>query len=1419
MNIWIDSVEVGQVRLSSGTGFVLALVFGALLMLAGCGRHGDELSFGSLPMAPANPVDTRTGEASVRMSFCLTPDVTDGIVAPSIRGEAGTQPQVGVTFVVFHPGDETTPVTYLTASATPDANNRVTLDMTLPALPTVAKIQIASGAIASYSAFRGALDLQPGQNTMIVQPSGSGFTRDIVAQTMEQIVITQSRRSLAGNDLATRITDAVRSVNRSQDLPLVYAAALEATGNALQRTVGAGSVAGYAYTEVTTGGSQRGAVRAAPAAGAAVWVEQFPNIRTTADSQGRYLLAGVPAGRVNIIVDDVKGTVSTHYKQRSPPVAVASSTTTPTEAPQLTTVVARNSISGYVRDDRTQEPIEGVRVTVWGQVSTTGSDGHYTVYNMPQGSWDVEYQILGYETKVHAVSFSTESAQEHSVTLRSLDKFPPIITDLQVVNIAADGTSAQINWVTNEPSSSQVEFGPTTAYGFMTQLADTNPRVKIHEVHLGPNYYYNSIALTLTPGTTYHFRVKSQDGAENLARSMDATFTTPDNAAPTVENLAADQVTTSTARIRWRTNEPATSEIEYGPGNYNETAGDAVNRVTSHTVLLTGLTPGTSYHVQVRSADQSNNRVPAGYYTTGFTTVTVTPPVVTNHEVPNTSLMATSATIVWSTDRLTTTELQYGTSNITYGSFASGAAGLSTTHTITLNGLTPNTLYHVRFLSRDSAGLAVPPESSTMSFGTPGHSYPSLTSGPVYDPLTQTSVTITWTTDRPTTTALEYGTNNVTYGMAATGSTSLSTSHSMTLSGLLPGTTYYLRLTSIDSNALMMTNNVHQFNTQGNVLPVVSNLAVNATATTAVVTWTTDEPATSELEFGVDQNYGTPVSGTAGLRTTHSVNVTGLTQNTRYHLRVLSRDEFGGLTQQGHAISFVTAIGAGPTFTSAGTSTSARPTWEWTAQDGVDIYFWRLDNPTVDTSSQYTWSTDWTPDTDLTEGRHKLYVRSRSAVDSSILSPTASFEIFVDLAPLTPEMSGASPTHSLRPTWYWRSGGLGSGTYRVRLDNPDLSAGTTEVVGTSWQPTTNLTDGMHTLYVQERDGGGQWSPTGSFEAEIGMWFGLYAGQIDEPGSADAATASANFNEPYGMAIDGSGNLYVADRANHAIRKITSAGQVSTVAGIPTVSGSLDGLPGAAKFNGPQAVALDAAGNIYVADTDNHTIRKIAASNGQTTTIAGQAGDPGSIDGAGTTARFNSPRGIAVDSSGNVYVADSGNHTIRKIAASDQNVTTIAGSAGNPGTLTGTGGAARFNAPCGLAFFANGDLLVADFGNSALRRVTPAGVTTNFAGLPGNQGFVDATGTTARFWNPTSVAATSDGGFVVGEASSRVRRVTSGAVVTLLGGNGENTTVIGVRSAAKFTQIWGIAANAAGQVFVAEASGQAGHVIRIGTYAE
>ena len=300
------------------------------------------------------------------------------------------------------------------------------------------------------------------------------------------------------------------------------------------------------------------------------------------------------------------------------------------------------------------------------------------------------------------------------------------------------------------------------------------------------------------------------------------------------------------------------------------------------------------------------------------------------------------------------------------------------------------------------------------------------------------------------------------------------------------------------------------------------------------------------------------------------------------------------------------------------------------------------------------------------------------------------------------------------------------------------------------------------------------------------------------GFANGTGRAASFNAPAGIALDAQGNVYVADRGNNVIRKITPAGAVTTFAGNGTV-GAADGSGNLASFNNPAAVAVSNLGNVFVADSRNNLIRMVTPA-GVVTTFAGN-GAIGAANGTAATASFSNPSGVAVDNAGNVYVADTGNALVRAITPAGV-VTTLAGS-GAPGFADGTGAAASFDNPTGIAIDATGNLLVADKGNNRIRMITPAGIVSTFAGS-GAAGSINDTGIAASFNNPTGIGVSSAGNiFVADSANNLIRRITSTGAVNTLAGTGSAGAVNGRIAVASFSNPGGVAADGAGNVYVAD----------------
>lgn len=316
-----------------------------------------------------------------------------------------------------------------------------------------------------------------------------------------------------------------------------------------------------------------------------------------------------------------------------------------------------------------------------------------------------------------------------------------------------------------------------------------------------------------------------------------------------------------------------------------------------------------------------------------------------------------------------------------------------------------------------------------------------------------------------------------------------------------------------------------------------------------------------------------------------------------------------------------------------------------------------------------------------------------------------------------------------------------------------------------------------------------------------------------PGATNGYGSNARFDHPLGAAADAAGNVYVADTENGTIRKITPQGYASLLAGLAGHFGSGNGLGTNARFYAPQGIAADAAGNVIVADTANATIRKVTPAGG-VTTLAGAAGSFNRYDGSSSNARFYQPEGLALDAAANTYVADSWNHTIRRITPAGM-VTTLAGLAGTSGSADGTGSKARFHRPSGIAVDAATNLFVTDSLNHTVRKITPGGLVSTIAGLPGVWGNADGTNSAARFFQPQGIVAVSTNTVFVVDSGNQVIRMLSASgtnwvVSTVAGSLGANGSTNGLGGAAQFSFPAGLALDSAGYLYIADAGN---HLIR------
>jgi sugar lactone lactonase YvrE len=410
------------------------------------------------------------------------------------------------------------------------------------------------------------------------------------------------------------------------------------------------------------------------------------------------------------------------------------------------------------------------------------------------------------------------------------------------------------------------------------------------------------------------------------------------------------------------------------------------------------------------------------------------------------------------------------------------------------------------------------------------------------------------------------------------------------------------------------------------------------------------------------------------------------------------------------------------------------------------------------------------------------------------------------------------------------------GTNALRLITPSVAGGQTNwvvstITNTSQtplrQPQGIAVDSGGNVYVADTGNQVIWKIT--YNSHTHLWvFRTVAGSTGTAGSADGINSAALFSSPQALVVDTASNVLVADTVNSTLRKISPSGAnwvVSTIAGLAGVNGAADGTNSGARFNNPRGLALDAAGNVFVSDTANSTVRKVAPGGGANwvvSTLAGQAPSAGSEKGTNSASGLAFPSGLAADPSGTFYLTDTDSSTIRQVSASGETnwtVSIIAGAPGSVGSADGNGSTARFYYPSGLAIDGASNLFVADTANQTIRKLTPpaAGLGTNWtistvAGSAGNIGSADGTNSEAQFQYPSGLAADAAGNlFVADTYNCTIRRLTPSVaggrtnwVVTTIAGQAQFPgSVDGTDASARLSYPSGITMDSAGSLYVTD----------------
>jgi len=518
-------------------------------------------------------------------------------------------------------------------------------------------------------------------------------------------------------------------------------------------------------------------------------------------------------------------------------------------------------------------------------------------------------------------------------TFATTDSVLPVISGVQATSITE--TSAFVIWNTDEAADSLVNYGNTTSLG-----------QSVSDGGLTTNH---SLPLTgLQPGTTYYYEVQSTDAANNTATDNDSgtyySFTTlvGDSTPPVISNVQATDITGTTATVSWDTDEAADSVVNYGETTALGSTESNAALVVSRSILLSGLTPNTTYYYEVESTDSANNTATddnsSAYYT--FTTLDTVAPVISN--VQATGITGTSATITWTTDENADSAVNYGETTA-LGSTESDAS-LITSHSIDITGLSPNTTYYYEVQSTDSANNTATDDNSGgyYTFTTLDTVAPLISNVQTSD-ITGSTASVSWDTDEAADSVVNYG---ETTALGSTESNAnLVVSRSIMLAGLTPNTTYYYEVQSTDSANNTATDDnsgaYYTFTTLDTVAPIISSVQTTGiTGNSATITWTTDEPADSVVDYGETTALGSTETD-ASLITSHSIDLTGLSPNTTYYYEVQSADAANNTAtddNSGAYYTFTTLDTVAPVISNVQTSdiTGTTATVSWDTDEAAD---------------------------------------------------------------------------------------------------------------------------------------------------------------------------------------------------------------------------------------------------------------------------------------------------------------------------------------------------------------------------------------------------------------------------------------------------------------------------------------------------
>jgi len=752
--------------------------------------------------------------------------------------------------------------------------------------------------------------------------------------------------------------------------------------------------------------------------------------------------------------------------------------------------------------------------------------------------------------------------------------------------------SAVISWSTDLPTYySRILYGTAQGgpYGSATSPYDLSSMVA---------QYSHMAAITgLAADTTYYYNVESTWdnpglGNDIVTTSSEYSFTTN---AFTISGVTSSNVTSTSATVTWNTNVLATSNVNYGlttgygwqaPGESWGFPDNSVDRV-AHSVVLAGLTPNTLYHYQIVSIDKWNDTEMAEDRT--FQTQADPPPVI-SHVIPDGSLLETdaSATISWDTDETSSSRVEYGTTSSTHGNYANITpldAVLIENHSVLLGALIPDTQYFYRVISADAYDNEV--VSAEFDFTTASDNTQPVISDIATSAVTATSATITWSTDEEANSTVKWGSSLMAAFLGEYASTkndaTLVTSHQLLLTNMTPNTTYHYRIWSTDAYTNEAVGPDNTFTTLADsTVPVISNVQkTGITGSSITIIWSTNEPSTSHVKYGLTDSYGSQTVLDTNLLINHSVSIGGLADGTTFHFRVVSSDDAGNPAQSADD-TFDTLDATAPTVPGSFAKTTANndntPTFTWTAStdasSGIDYYEIQIDGGAwTDIGNVTTY--DIPVESPLADGEHIINLRAVDVPGNPSAAATTTVNIDATGPTAVTSLAKEGTDNDATPTFTWTGATdalAGVSYYQIRV-GMEVWGNTGNV--TTYTRTTGLADGAHTFYIRAVDA------AGNIGAEADLAFTVdtasptaptsLAQTTDEPDTTPTFTWEASIDTGAGI-------------ASYEV-KIGDADYID-VGNVTTYTVTTELAAGKYILN---VRAVDGAGNAGIAGTLNFTI--------------------------------------------------------------------------------------------------------------------------------------------------------------------------------------------------------------------------------------